>query len=539
MKSEFQQAFAHLDTCLQTRMQAARTPGMVVALTDREQTVRLKAYGSANLDTHEALRADHLFAIGSIGKSFTGIAILKAFEAGLLDLNAPVSKILPWFNPPSTFEPITAHHLLTHSSGLVLGTDFSPDPRAELLALSELEPGFSPGLHLSYSDAGYKLLGLMLEAVTGKTYEQVITEWILKPLGMNQTYAVTMNQLRPQMATGYRSLYDDRPAHASYPLVPAAFVETNSGDGCIVSNAEDMARYARMLLNDGCAPDGQALLSEHLFSRMLKPMIQEDGEAYSYGLTLFFDDGYQIAGHGGDVPGYECYMWLDLDNGLGTVVLMTTPYTPRASFLTLEFFRAAYLGHRLPEEPPLPDFTQVSHPVDYAGSFQAACSGAPEFHLEAEGHHLLLVRGDQRIVLEERGVDTFYLNHPDFDRYLVRFERSHGKISEVFIGPYWYVNELYQGQREFSTPETWAAFVGHYRAHNPWYPNFRVFARKGKLVLAWPSGDEEYLVPLGENQFRVGEEAYIPERLVFDQVVAGAALRATRSGCPYYRYFMP
>jgi D-alanyl-D-alanine carboxypeptidase len=367
----------------------------------------------------------------------------------------------------------------------------------------------------------------------------VIQEWILTPLGMNQTSAATTHELRPRMATGYRSLYDDRPAHGSHPLVPAAFVETNSGDGCIVSTADDMARFARMLLNDGCTSDGTALLSEHVFSRMLKPMIKEDGEAYSYGLTLFDDDGYRTAGHGGDVPGYECYLWLDLDNGLGTVVLMTTPYTPRASFITLEFFRAAYLGQHLPEEPPLPDFTKVSHPEDFAGLYQPASADAPPLCLEAEGHHLFLVRDGQRVALEERGVDCFYANHPDFERHLIRFERAHGKVSEALAGPNWYINERYCGQRSFYTPDGWEAYPGHYRAHNPWYPGFRVFLRKGRLVLGWPSGDEEYLNPLGEHRFRIGEEGYIPERLVFDQFLDGSALRATRSGCAYYRYFLP
>jgi hypothetical protein len=382
-------------------------------------------------------------------------------------------------------------------------------------------------------------LGLALEAVTGKPYAQIIEEWILSPLGMTSTYAITTNELRPRMATGYRSLYDDRPAHASHPLVPADFVETNSGDGCIVSNAADMARYARMLLNEGCAPDGTPLLSENGFARMIKPMIKEEGEAYSYGLTLFEDDGYRIAGHGGDVPGYECYMWLDLDNGLGTVLLMTTPYTPSASFLILEFFRAAYLGHRLPEEPPLPDFTQVNRAADYALDYEPLSQSAPLLCLAAEGNHLYLDCNGQRVALEERSTDCFYVNHPCFDRYLLRFERVHGKISEVFAGPYWYVTNKYHGSRKFDTPAEWAAFVGHYRTYNPWYPNFRVCLRKGRLVLVWPSGEEEYLTALGENRFRIGEEAYIPERLVFDQVVQGQALRATRSGCAYYRYFLP
>jgi CubicO group peptidase (beta-lactamase class C family) len=87
--------------------------------------------------------------------------------------------------------------------------------------------------------------------VTGKSYAQLVWDNILAPLEMHHTFAITTNQLRPKMAVGYRYLFDDRPHHPCHPLVPAAWVETNSGDGSIVSNAEDMAKFARMLLNEG------------------------------------------------------------------------------------------------------------------------------------------------------------------------------------------------------------------------------------------------------------------------------------------------
>ena len=101
------------------------------------------------------------------------------------------------------------------------------------------------------------------------------------------------------------------------------------------------------------------------------------------------------------------------------------------------------------------------------------------------------------------------------------------------------VNDRYQGPRTFEAPELWSAFTGHYRSHNPWETNFRVFTRKGRLILCSPSGDEEVLVALPDGQFRVGEEEYIPERIAFEQIVEGKALRALRSNCPYYRFFTP
>jgi len=538
--AHYEEAFNRLDHCLKQRMNAFHTPALVMALTDQEKLVRLSALGLADLSMGTPAETGHLFAIGSIGKSFTGLAVLQACERRLLDLRAPVKAYLPWFEIRSRYEPITLHHLLTHSAGLPRGTDFTPDPVSEVYGLRELEAGFAPGTHFAYSDVGYKILGLVLEAVNGKPYAEVIREGILEPMEMCNTYAETTHTIRPRMAKGYRDLYDDRPTSITHPLEPADWVETNSGDGCIVSTAEDMAKFARMLLNGGKGPRGP-LLSPSNFSNMLAPQIDDEGETYSYGLYLFEDDGYRVAGHGGDVPGYECYMWLDLDNGLGAVVLMTQPYTPRASFLALEYFRAAHLGMPLPETPPMPNFSHIRVPGDYAGEYTSeTCT----LRLVAENHYLYLMCQDQRVTLEERSYDCFYANHPEWERYLLRFERAKdGRVAAVSHGPNWLYNQNYEGPTRFASPAAWQAFTGHYRAHNPWSSNFRVFTRKGQLILSWPTGDEEVLSPLTADadcaQFRIGEEEYIPERLVFDQVVNGQALRAVRSGCAYYRFFTP
>lgn len=534
--SSYHEAFQRLDQSLRERMKAYQTPALAMALTDRRRLIRLSTYGYANLEAQTPLQPDHLFAIGSIGKAFTGVAVLQAAEKGLIDLRAPVHSYLPWFQVKSNYQPITIHHLLTHSSGLSLGSDFSPDPRAEIYALRDQEVGFAPGSRFYYSDTGYKILGLVLQAVTGRSYATLIHDWILEPLEMHNTVAETTHATRPRMAVGYRRLYDDRPQHASHPLVPAEWIETNSADGCILSTAEDMAKFARMLLNEGSGPFGP-LLSEASCRKMVAPMIEDEGEAYSYGLYLFDDEGYRHAGHGGDIPGYETYLWLDLDNSLGVVVLMTQPYTPRASFLALEYLRAAYLGFRIPEKAPLPDFTHISNPHEYAGVYQAEQC---RLTLEAKDHHLYLVCEGQRVMLEERGTDTFYVNHPAWNLYLLRFGRSQdGKVCEAFYGPYWFAGERYRGPLSFETPEEWSVYIGHYRSHDPWSTNFRIFTRKGRLILSWPSGEEDVLIQLSSGCFRIGEEEYIPERLCFDQIVDGQALRALRSGCPYYRFFTP
>jgi hypothetical protein len=98
-------------------------------------------------------------------------------------------------------------------------------------------------------------------------------------------------------------------------------------------------------------------------------------------------------------------------------------------------------------------------------------------------------------------------------------------------------------------PPGWEAYPGHYRAHNPWQTNFRVLLRGGTLLLVWPEGGEIPLVPTSEaadgsrpaeaaGELRLGTEP-TPERIRFDQIADGKALRATLSACEYYRFFVP
>jgi hypothetical protein len=145
----------------------------------------------------------------------------------------------------------------------------------------------------------------------------------------------------------------------------------------------------------------------------------------------------------------------------------------------------------------------------------------------------------QDVALERRTEDSFYVGHPDLDLFLLEFSRCGGKVVEALHGPDWYVNDAYSGQLQFAYPAAWEAYTGHYRTRSPEVSNFRVVLRKGKLVLIFPWGTAESLVPLDDGSFRVGADENSPETIRFDAVVDDRALLAEYSGCPYYRAFTP
>ena len=533
-------SFDALHTYVERRRQETGNPALTFALTDGKDTIHVGAFGRTDLHGGAAVTGDTVFEIGSVSKTFGAVAALQAVDAGLLDLHAPVTEYLPWFAVRTPYpSPITVHHLLSHSAGLVYSTDTSPDPRGAVWELRNVEVGFAPGEHYTYSEPGYQTLTLILERVYGKPYAQVVQAGILDPLGMVHSYAAITHDLRCHMPRGYRRLYDDRPPHTSHPLVPADWLEFNSCDGAIASTALDMARFVRMLLNRGRGPDG-TVLSEASYERMATEVV--GGSQYGYGLEIFPHGGNRHIGHSGDMPGYEAYISIDLDNGLGTAILSAQPYPSGLWWDVHDHWRAVAQRQEATDLPLPVDPARVENAADYAGTYRA---GERTCSFAAQGERLTLEREGEHIVLESVGADRFQAVHPGADLFYWSFARQEmagdepGPVVEVTYGPDWYVNDRYDGPSTFDYPPEWNAFVGHYRMHNPWLTNFRVIVRKGKLWFVWPDGEEDPLTLLDDGSFRLGWDDWSPERLSFSAIVDGKALRATLSGCDYYCFFTP
>ncbi len=539
----FEQALTRLDDFVARQLSHSSVPGLALALTDRERTLHVAAYGVADVAARTPLTPDTLFDIASIGKWFTAVALLQQHEAGRLDLRAPVKDYLLWFELRSRFAPITAHHLLSHTAGLATAYAETPGSRYDTAALAGMEAAYAPGSYFHYSNTGYKTLGFLLEALTGRPRAATIKDGIFDPLGMAASAATVTQDRRERMAVGYTARYDDRPARGGETPLPATWTEFTTGDGGGVSTAADLVAYARMILNRGQGPGGR-ILSPASFDLMARPV--GDGAfgqdlSYGYGTIIQEVDGHTYLGHGGGAPGYQSAVMADMDAGVAVAALINHGQGAlhiETAHTALLLLRAVVAGSPLPPVPPPRDPYVIADAADYAGLYRAP-DGAGTFALEAAGDRLILRRGGDRIALERRGPDLFYVDHPDFALFLLRIGRADGRVVEAFHGPNWYIGERYAGATAFAVPAEWAAYPGHYRSHNPWVSNFRVVRRKDALLLVHTSGGEEALTPLGAGVFRVGASAHSPERLCFDTVVDGQALRACLSEEPYYRALVP
>jgi CubicO group peptidase (beta-lactamase class C family) len=425
---------ADIDVHAERVLATGMTPAAALAVTDQREPLAVRTYGDATEDC--------LWQIGSIGKSFTAVLALQLAEEGRLDLQAPVTEYLPWFTVRSAFPPITLHHLLTHTAGIIRGAEIATASTFDVIALAQTGAPYAPGEHFWYSNVGYRAVGLILEAVTGETYPDLVQTRILDRLGMRGTTPVITNELRARMPQGHVAYFDDRPWRPELGLAPATWIESAEADGCICCTIADLAVWLRALWSAD-----ERLLSPAGHARMKSPLAVDDQDAghYGYGLMVA-DDGF---GHSGGMIGFHSYLWADTRRGLGAVAA-----------------------------------------VNGIGGARVLCQGA-----------LAIAHGEQP---EDPQPDPA---EPMAD--------------------------------DGSCPPEWRPFLGHYRSFNAWLTNFRVIGLDGGLVFGYDGGDSERhpMTPVGDAEFRVGEQAWAPERLRFDTILDGRAQRAILSGGHYHRTF--
>ncbi len=530
MSDGYADAFGRASEFVDLSMWRRATPGMVLGITDRQRTLFATAKGFSDAISRRPLSADALFQIGSVSKSFTCIALLQAAERGEVDLHQPVTRYLPWFSVRSRYSDITLHHLMTHTGGIVLGSDATPTAWTEVWDLRDEEAACEPGTHFHYSNSGYKALGLVLETVTGKPYGRVIREGVLQAAGMRSTEPVITNAARGRQAVAHLPLHDDRPSNRRSEMYPAPWFESDTGDGSICAPLEDMLAYVRLLLNGGEGPWGRAVSPES-FRLMTTPYIVPQDEvhvgAYGYGLNIETVDGHRYLGHQGGMVGHYTSMLMDMDSGLGAMVMINGPGdAEEVARFALECMRGSGEG-RLPNVPARAEAFRRTGATDFAGTF---AGGDGSFDVIERDGTLHLSRGGREAVLEPRDGDSFFADAEGLELFLLEFEREGGKVVRAHHGPRTYARGGGPTGRSDHAAVRPVRYEGHYRSHNPWLSNFRVVDRMGGLAYVLPDSAAKPLVHLEGHAFRIGGEESSPERIVFGGVIDGVATSAVVSG---------
>jgi D-alanyl-D-alanine carboxypeptidase len=525
---------AQLDQYIARHMLETGAPGLTLALANRDGLIRVSTYGFADTKADSRVVPETMFEIGSISKSFVSLALLQLREEGKLDLNKPITEYLPWLKINSKFEPVTTHHVLSHTAGL---------PGVPLLLdamLGELWTAYPPGQRFLYSNTGYNILGFLIEALDKRSFADSMRVRLLEPLGMTASSPVISNQTRSKMAVGYEPLNESSPFPLHGTLAEAQWVEMDMAAGSIASTPADMAKYIRMLANRGALPKGR-LISEETFNLFIKPAIKSPfrGEDASYGYGLWISDieGHTRLRHTGGMVAFSSSIDVDVTSGVGafsSVNANLRGYRPVAvTKFAVELMNASLAGKSLPAAPPpSPSPAEVKNAAEYAGVFTSSDNRTIEF--KAEGDKLLLAHKRQQIALERAGRDLFLVKDPEFEMFLLGFSRDKGKVTEVYYGNDWFAGVNYSGPRTFTPAKELESYVGHYCNDSPWYGDTRIVLRKGQLYV----DGVQPLVLRGDGKFGINDTE-APDWVAFESIINGRAMRMNLSGVIFRRAFTP
>jgi CubicO group peptidase (beta-lactamase class C family) len=260
-------------------------PGLALGIVQGDQIVHLKGFGVAGPDGRP-VTPQTPFQINSLVKPMTGVAVMQLVEAGKLELDAPVQRYLPTFRlaDEAASAQITVRHLLYHTSGLptTAGMEYalSGDDRVDALeqrvrALRSVQLNRPVGQAYEYSNAGYMILGLLVQQISGQPYEAYMHEQIFAPLEMRQTFTNWTEARAHGAASGHRYWFGV-PLAGDLPVNRA-----NLPAGAHTSaSAEDVAHFLIAQLNGGRFGN-TALLSPSRIAEMQQPVIpQGDGHLF-------------------------------------------------------------------------------------------------------------------------------------------------------------------------------------------------------------------------------------------------------------------
>lgn len=235
-----------IDLFVKGKMREYGIPGLSLAVVRDGKIVYLRGYGIANLELSVPVTEKTSFSLASITKTFTAILTMALVEDGRVSLDDPISKHLSGL--PDIWKPITVRQLLSHTSGIPSFATLEKAPcpvgktvrdytREDVLKEVSCFPlEFLPGERFAYGDTNYHLLGMIIERVSGKSFESFLYECVLDPLGMKDTRNTNYADLIPNRASGY-SVRNGLVKNSD------RFEIDEFANGSLISTAVDMAKF--------------------------------------------------------------------------------------------------------------------------------------------------------------------------------------------------------------------------------------------------------------------------------------------------------
>ncbi len=375
---------AFIDGVVAAYMAKDHIAGVTVAVVDRDHVLLQKGYGIAGLDPQRAVDPQTtLFRIGSISKTFTYVAAMQLAAAGKIELDRDANAYLPaqLAIPAEGYGPVTVENLMTHTAGFedtALGHLFvhGPEVPALIEQLARYRPHRvrPPGLHAVYSNYSVALLGALVAQVSGEPFESYVDKHEIEPLG---TQSITFRE--PMSVEDARAIAPARAAEFSagfqrkdgfYAVAPFEHISNNGPAGAGSASAAGMARWMRMLLNQGSL-DGATVLDAASFERMASVDFR-NADAVAGIAHGFFRQRYGkhlSLEHGGATGLFFSNMVVLPDAGLGVFISTNTETgRPLSSILPRLVFEQILPDAR--NEGAAPVKLSAQELARYAGSYR-------------------------------------------------------------------------------------------------------------------------------------------------------------------------
>jgi CubicO group peptidase (beta-lactamase class C family) len=343
-----------------------------------DDELAVAVHGVTSVATGVEVTEDTAFQIGSISKVWTATVVLQLVDEGKLDLDAPITDVLPdlRLGDPKVTAQVTMRHLLTHTSGID-GDIFTDTGRGDdcleeyVASLADAAQNHPLGATFSYCNSGFSLAGRVIEVLTGRTWDAAIRERVFAPLGLTHTSTLPEEAILGRAAVGHVGEPDEEPRPA-----PIWVMQRSAGPaGLINSTPRDVAMFARMHLAGGVTPDGVRVLSAGSVAQMQErqtdlPDKHTLGDGWGLGWILFGWDGRRLIGHDGNTIGQSAFLRVLPDEGLA-VVLLTNGGHAKDLFQQLyaEIF-ADVAGVRMPAPLEPPSTPPQVDPARYVGVYE-------------------------------------------------------------------------------------------------------------------------------------------------------------------------
>ena len=319
------------------------------------------ATGVLSMSTGVEATTDSVFQIGSITKLWTSSLVMQLVDEGTVDLDASIRSYLPEFRiaDEDAAGAITVRQLLTHTSGfegdVFTDTGLGDDCVEKFLGvLHDVPQLFPPGAMWSYNNAGFCVLGRLVEVLRGKPFETVLRERLIQPLGITHAAPGPYDAILFRAAVGH---YEDAPGAGLHPTKIWALARSNISAGAMFAmSARSLLAFARMHLDDGRAGDGTQVLAPGTAARMHErqvelPYLGHFGSSWGLGFERFDMPAGAVVGHDGNTIGQSAFLRLVPEAGVAVALLTNGGKAGQLFRDVVGHTLAELAGQALPDEP--------------------------------------------------------------------------------------------------------------------------------------------------------------------------------------------